>query len=94
MKQLRVLLLPPGWDASPQTWCGVAQELRRPTWPELIPVQHEATESIVTPPPGWDASPQTWCGVAQELRRPTWPELIPVQHEATESIVTPPWMGC
>ena len=28
----------------------VTHEPRRPTWPELIPVQHEATESIVTPP--------------------------------------------
>ena len=61
MKQLGVLLLSPGWDASPSQ--DTQHEVTRsitipPGWDAstLQGTQHEATRSITTPP-GWDASP-------------------------------------
>ena len=61
MKQLRLLLLPPGWNASPpqDSQNETTKSIATPSgWDASSPqdTQHEATKSIATPS-GWDASP-------------------------------------
>ena len=102
MKQLGVLLLPPGWDASPSQ--GTQHDATRsittspPPHLDAMPV-HQRVPSmkqlgVLTLPPGWDASPSQ--GTQHEATRsittpPGW-DASPsqgTQHEATRNITTP-----
>ena len=81
IKCLGVLLLPPGWDASPSqdTQHKVSRSITTlPGW-DASPsqdTQHKVSRSITTLP-GWDAS------LLQDNK-----------HKGTRSITTLPWMGC
>ena len=82
MKGLGVLLLPPGWDASPSqdtqhegTWSITTPPLDGMLVHHRIPSMKGL--GVLLLPPGWDASPSE-----------------DAQHEGTWSITTPPWMGC
>ena len=82
MRQLEVLLLSPGRDASPSQ--GTQHEVTRSiTTPPLdgMLVQHRVPNmkwlGVLLLPPGRDASPSQG-----------------TQHKVTRSITTPPWMGC
>ena len=83
-KQLGVLLLPPGWDATP------LQDTQH--------VCHEMTRSFTTSP-GWDVSPSqdtqhkmtksisSHPALAASPSHDTW-------HEVIRSITSPPCIGC
>ena len=81
MKWLGILLLPPGWDATPSQ--GTQHDATRSitTPPDGMLVYHRVLTikrpGIFLLPPGWAATPS-----------------LGTQHEATRNVSTPPWMGC